>query len=126
MFIINIHFKTCPQDCADRVNLGLIPTSEESWPVACRALKKSTSGFLHIHGNVDIKTNTKSSSKSEWIEWSDKTKNRIKQLLNERTKDENIEWNVESKHVEYVKSYGPRVDHLVLDLECRPIIKDRF
>ena len=37
---------------ADRVNLGLIPSSEEGWPTACAALKSSTGGWLHIHGNV--------------------------------------------------------------------------
>ncbi|XP_064015260.1 tRNA wybutosine-synthesizing protein 2 homolog [Pogoniulus pusillus] len=41
------------QDIADRVNLGLIPSSEEGWPVACRVLKKSTGGVLHIHHNVE-------------------------------------------------------------------------
>ncbi|NXN93153.1 TYW2 protein, partial [Rhinopomastus cyanomelas] len=41
------------QDVADRVNLGLIPSSEEGWPVACRVLKKRTGGVLHIHHNVE-------------------------------------------------------------------------
>ncbi|XP_072732735.1 tRNA wybutosine-synthesizing protein 2 homolog [Ciconia boyciana] len=40
-------------DVADRVNLGLIPSSEEGWPVACRVLKKGTGGVLHIHHNVE-------------------------------------------------------------------------
>lgn len=34
------------------MNLGLIPSSEGSWPTACSALK-STGGVLHIHGNVE-------------------------------------------------------------------------
>ncbi|KAM9269597.1 tRNA wybutosine-synthesizing protein 2 homolog [Cariama cristata] len=41
------------RDVADRVNLGLIPSSEEGWPVACRVLKKATGGVLHIHHNVE-------------------------------------------------------------------------
>ncbi|XP_076450177.1 tRNA wybutosine-synthesizing protein 2 homolog isoform X2 [Babylonia areolata] len=40
---------------ADRINLGLIPSSEEGWPVACRVLKP-TGGMLHIHGNVNSQT----------------------------------------------------------------------
>ena len=40
------------ENFADRVNLGLIPSSEEGWPIACAALKSSTGGWLHIHGNV--------------------------------------------------------------------------
>ncbi|KAJ8048084.1 tRNA wybutosine-synthesizing protein 2-like [Holothuria leucospilota] len=51
-----IHFgdnkKVCPKSVADRVNLGLIPSSEDAWPVACTALKPS-GGILHIHGNVE-------------------------------------------------------------------------
>ena len=40
---------------ADRVNLGLIPSSEDGWPVACRVLKPA-GGVLHIHGNVNSRT----------------------------------------------------------------------
>ncbi|OQS01960.1 hypothetical protein THRCLA_05619 [Thraustotheca clavata] len=38
---------------ADRVNLGLLPTSEHGWPVAVQVLK-STGGMLHVHENVAI------------------------------------------------------------------------
>ncbi|XP_015283501.1 PREDICTED: tRNA wybutosine-synthesizing protein 2 homolog [Gekko japonicus] len=41
------------RDVANRVNLGLIPTSEEGWPVACRVLRKDVGGILHIHQNVE-------------------------------------------------------------------------
>ncbi|XP_065585551.1 tRNA wybutosine-synthesizing protein 2 homolog isoform X2 [Cyrtonyx montezumae] len=44
------------RDVADRVNLGLIPSSEEGWPVACRVLKKGTGGVLHIHHNVEARS----------------------------------------------------------------------
>ncbi|XP_072017551.1 LOW QUALITY PROTEIN: tRNA wybutosine-synthesizing protein 2 homolog [Amphiura filiformis] len=43
--------KVCPKGIADRVNLGLIPSSQQGWPIACAALKH-TGGILHIHGNV--------------------------------------------------------------------------
>jgi tRNA wybutosine-synthesizing protein 2 len=109
----------CPKNFADRVNLGLIPSSEISWKTACEALKLETGGFLHIHGNVDINSNdAKTKPKQSWLNWSEATKVRIEELLNER--DQNIKWSVSVDHVEYVKSYGPRVDHLVLDLNCRP------
>jgi len=38
---------------ADRVNLGLLPTSEKGWPVAVQVLK-STGGWLHVHDNVAV------------------------------------------------------------------------
>ena len=62
----------------------------------------------------------KADQKAEWTDWSEKVRDRIKEILDERTKEENLEWKVENRHLEYVKSYGPRVDHMVLDLECRP------
>ena len=40
---------------ADRVNLGLIPSSEAGWRTACRALR-STGAVLHLHGNVNTLT----------------------------------------------------------------------
>lgn len=114
-----LYLKVCPSNIADRVNLGLIPSSELSWPTACNALRVHTGGYLHIHGNVDIKETCKSTKlKPDWIEWSEYTRNRINQLLDER--DSSVKWSVSVEHIEYVKSYGPRVDHLVLDVLCRP------
>lgn len=118
-----VQFKTCPTNCADRVNLGLIPSSEESWETACNALKLETGGYLHIHGNVDIKSkenNNHNTNKPDWLEWSAYTSNKIKSLLEKR--DPNVNWIVSVDHIEYVKSYGPRVDHLVLDVCCKPFL----
>lgn len=111
--------KTCPVNCADRINLGLIPTSEGSYETAANALKIETGGYMHIHGNVDIKNKSKNSLKDEWLEWSGFTVNKMKMLLEKR--NDNIKWQVTVDHIEYVKSYGPRVDHLVLDICCRPL-----
>ncbi|XP_003256234.2 tRNA wybutosine-synthesizing protein 2 homolog [Nomascus leucogenys] len=38
---------------ADRVILGLIPSSEEGWPIACQLLRQDAGGILHIHQNVE-------------------------------------------------------------------------
>ncbi|XP_071795743.1 tRNA wybutosine-synthesizing protein 2 homolog isoform X2 [Asterias amurensis] len=51
--------QVCPKGVADRVNLGLIPSSKDGWPVACAALKPQTGGMLHIHGNVTSHSQTK-------------------------------------------------------------------
>ena len=45
----------CPRYVADRVNLGLIPSSEPGWRTACLALRSQTGGILHIHGNVNTR-----------------------------------------------------------------------
>uniref|UniRef100_A0A0R3RPR6 tRNA(Phe) (4-demethylwyosine(37)-C(7)) aminocarboxypropyltransferase n=1 Tax=Elaeophora elaphi TaxID=1147741 RepID=A0A0R3RPR6_9BILA len=43
--------KVTPQGVADRVNIGLLPSSRPYWLAACKCLK-STGGILHIHEAV--------------------------------------------------------------------------
>lgn len=148
---------------ADRVNLGLIPTSEEGWPVACRVLRKDVGGVLHIHQNVeafpgkalelsqqpeqkqspeqgpaqaishgqddrvtlkdhDVLQNVgqsfTASAKQQWQGWAEVTATRIQNLLQDLDRKP---WKTQILHLEHVKSYAPHVDHLVLDLDCRPL-----
>ncbi|XP_044061009.1 tRNA wybutosine-synthesizing protein 2 homolog [Siniperca chuatsi] len=129
-------------DIADRVNLGLIPSSEDGWPVACRLLKRTTGGILHIHQNVtslfpstaampanDDATQRLSGKKADrevWQAWAGDTANRIASLLKDIT---GASWITNIQHIEHVKSYAPHVHHIVLDLECRPSCaeeKNRF
>ncbi|NXC56996.1 TYW2 protein, partial [Aleadryas rufinucha] len=143
------------QDVADRVNLGLIPSSEEGWPVACRVLKKDTGGVLHIHHNVESppapappqtpalpaergspeaagsggeaqhppgdgeKETLGARLRPEWQSWAEATAARIQRLLAEL---HGRPWRTSVLHIEAVKSYAPHVHHLVLDLECRPVL----
>ncbi|XP_061691003.1 tRNA wybutosine-synthesizing protein 2 homolog [Syngnathoides biaculeatus] len=117
---------------ADRVNMGLIPSSEDSWPVACRLLKKTTGGILHIHQNVtspktaaasqgsrdvDCRVPGKRPDGEAWRTWAGETAVRIARLLEELTA---TVWRTNVRHIEHVKSYAPHVHHVVLDLECRP------
>ena len=48
--------QTCPVNVADRVNLGLIPSSEAGWPSGCAALRSESGGVLHIHATVRSKS----------------------------------------------------------------------
>ncbi|XP_071425468.1 tRNA wybutosine-synthesizing protein 2 homolog isoform X2 [Pithys albifrons albifrons] len=132
------------RDTADRVNLGLIPSSEGGWPVACRVLKKDTGGILHIHHNVETppapppvllaeqgsqeaqhpmedtgKGTVGARVRAEWKRWAEATATRIQGLLAEL---HGWPWRTSILHVEAVKSYAPHVHHLVLDLECRPVL----
>ncbi|NXP17125.1 TYW2 protein, partial [Scytalopus superciliaris] len=130
------------RDTADRVNLGLIPSSEEGWPVACRVLKKDTGGVLHIHHNVETppapvllaeqgspeaqhpvedtgKETVGARIRPEWQRWAEATATRIWGLLEEL---HGRPWCTSILHVGAVKSYAPHVHHLVLDLECRPVL----
>jgi len=55
----------------------------------------------------------------EWKEWSYKTAEEICHLLIE--KDSTCYWEVTMMHIEHVKAFAPYVDHLVLDLKCKPM-----
>ena len=208
-----------PFGVADRVNLGLIPTSEGSWPTACAALKPQSGGWLHIHANVDCTLSTTSgvkrneagsniskknaagilceecvehreengelsgrstqdgtlcvlgnsgnsspstavgpfkdanglkedlpgifnfddsdgkdkrrndnesvcvSRRDYWKEWAEIQAGIIRELLNSVHEDSTKDWLCIVKHIEHVKSYAPHVDHIVVDMECRPVFK---
>ncbi|KAG7345562.1 met-10+ like-protein [Nitzschia inconspicua] len=90
---------------ADRVSLGLLPSSEGGWRTAIRALKSDTGGWLHVHGNVPV------TEKTSWALWV------CAQLFNivqeERKEDD---WVVVCNHVERVKSFAPTVCHYVADI----------
>jgi len=106
----------CPEDVADRVNLGLIPQSDISWRTACKTLKPA-GGVLHIHGNVETKKDE--NKKEKMNAWAHSTGEAIKDILKEVKPA--CDWKTEILHIECVKSYAPRVFHLVLDLQCRPL-----
>jgi tRNA G37 N-methylase Trm5 len=107
---------TCPKGVADHVNLGLIPSSEASWGVACAALKRKTGGVLHVHGNVDLVENKKSKC---WNLWSENVGAAISEHFQALYPDES-RWIVDVVGVSKIKSYGPRVDHVVADVLCSP------
>ncbi|XP_012643627.2 tRNA wybutosine-synthesizing protein 2 homolog [Microcebus murinus] len=155
-----IHFgdnrKLKLSNVADRVILGLIPSSEEGWPIACQVLRQDAGGILHIHQNVEsfpgetlqssgssrtekeywlypqqIITNqckngdTRDSrrkmlspaTRPEWQRWAESAETRIAYLLQQV---HGKPWKTRILHIQPVKSYAPHVDHIVLDLECRP------
>ena len=57
MMIFPIHM----QGVADRVILGLLPSSSCGWRTALEALRPMTGGWLHLHHNV------KDSDEAAWI-----------------------------------------------------------
>jgi tRNA wybutosine-synthesizing protein 3 len=92
---------------ADRVLLGLIPTSEASWPVAVRLLKAS-GGWLHVHGNV----------RDSEVGWGREVVAPRIAALAAAAPTPRV-WDVVCRHTEVVKSYAPHVMHVVVDIECR-------
>lgn len=125
-----------PIGIAQRVNLGLIPSSEDSWEAACKALDPKTGGILHIHGNVNSQnkinyemlteggstgseylTKSGKSLKVQWIIWAMEVSQKIAEILHRVS---GKHWMVNIQHIEHVKCYAPHIDHMVVDLECIP------
>jgi hypothetical protein len=59
----------------DRVHLGLIPSSELAWPLACAALRRDKPGMLHVHANVN---------KAQIDEWAERLQKELCRLLSGR------------------------------------------
>lgn len=91
---------------ADRVFLGLLPSSELVWEHAVNCLKQ-TGGYLHIHMNVE---------EEKIPNWQKLTIEEI----NKFAKANGRALSVVSSHIVKVKWFAPRVRHVVLDLELRP------
>ena len=90
---------------ADRVHLGIIPSSEKAWQSAINCLK-SSGGKLHIHMNVEEE------KIDDFVAYCiDSIAKLAKQLGREGF--------VSAEHVEKVKWYAPRIRHIVVDLSVR-------
>lgn len=87
---------------ADRVHLGLLPSSEGAWKAAIKCLSDE-GGWLHVHMNVE---------ENRLEEWTKATVER----LNEMAATSNRPWMFVPKHLERVKWFSPRVRHVVLDV----------
>ena len=87
---------------ADRVHLGILPSSEKAWQSAINCLK-SSGGKLHIHMNVEEE------KINDFVVYCiDSIAKLAKQLGREGI--------VSADHVEKVKWYAPRIRHIVIDL----------
>ncbi len=100
--LLLIQRTTCPQ-----IHLGLLPSSEEGWPLAARLLKPE-GGWLHVHGNV------LESATAGWVERVEKEIRALGLALGRPWAAEGVE---HSKLVR-VKSFAPRIWHFVLDVRC--------
>ena len=63
------------------------------------------------------------SKKDVWEAWSSYVAGRITRLLDKENplRERGKCWKVRVREVFHVKSYAPHVDHLVADVECRPV-----
>lgn len=95
-------------DVADRVCLGLLPSSRGGWDAAVRVLNRK-GGTMHVHYNVNA---------TDIEAWTTDMLSVFTILFAAAGKAMQLE----CTHVEKVKSYAPRVYHIVADVTCRPIV----
>ena len=86
----------------DRINLGLLPSSEEGYALALQALKPE-GGILHVHGLAS------GGDEEDWAA-------NLAQTLG---KMGSLSCSVE--HIERVKWYAPHQRHIVVDIRASPV-----
>lgn len=94
----------------DRVMLGLLPSSENGWPLALAALRPE-GGILHLHGNAPG---------GEEEAWAAAVVARLVELERERQATESvsgIERIISLDRLVKVKWYAPHVRHCVADIK---------
>ena len=95
------------EERAHRVSLGLIPDSKVGGETAVMCLREE-GGWLHVHGNANEK---------DVVAFGESTASSIRDLCHYLR---GVDWDVACTHVQRVKSYAPRVLHLVADIKCGP------
>jgi len=99
-------------------------------------LNQTTGGWLHIHENLDSGTNQTgncscgvknlcqveatfngSLADDKRLIWCSITTRLLETLMGYLPSS----WVITLRHIEHIKSYAPRVSHVVFDVECRPI-----
>ncbi len=98
----------------DRVNLGLLPSSQGGWRTATQALRHETGGWLHIHANVPEK------ELQVWTMWMCSTLLSMFREYRSNQGNNDAVVVVVCTHVEKVKSFAPTVSHYVADVFCGP------
>ncbi|KAK9364793.1 S-adenosyl-L-methionine-dependent methyltransferase [Lipomyces kononenkoae] len=86
------------------INMGLLPSSEESWSIAIElaALSSEDNVALHVHANV---------AQSDIDSWSRRTEFTLRQLLDEVSSSSSVALT----HIEKIKSFAPGVMHICGD-----------
>ncbi|KAI9376363.1 S-adenosyl-L-methionine-dependent methyltransferase [Aspergillus egyptiacus] len=91
------------------VNLGLLPTSSDSWDNSCNIVDREKGGWLHVHENVDIQDIEKK-GREIGAELERLWTKAISQVSD-------VGAGVECRHAEQVKTYAPGVMHCVYDFK---------
>jgi len=89
-------------------NLGLLPTSRESWAGAVKVIDAVQGGWLHVHENAEI---AGVEQKKQYV---------VDALAKLVRQEKGRSWQVSCEHTEMVKTYAPGVGHFVFDVRLWP------
>lgn len=89
-------------------NLGLLPTSRESWAGAVKVIDAVQGGWLHVHENAEIE---EVEQKKQYV---------VDALAKLVGQEKGRSWQVSCEHTEMVKTYAPGVGHFVFDVRLWP------
>ncbi|CAG0916299.1 unnamed protein product [Notodromas monacha] len=111
--------EVCPAGVAEIVNLGLIPSSEIGWEAAVKSVRRDCGGVIFVHGNVDVHSDEKDPLlHPDYRKWSASVVEKFNEILKSFSHSES--WSIKVIGLHRVKSYAPKVDHVVLDLKLGP------
>lgn len=102
---------------ADRVCLGLTPTSRAGWPLACAVIRDDADAVCHVHENVKVDGKGAADDRRTFQRWGDDVAAAFADIL---VAQRGPGWTAACALVSRVKDYAPRVHHLVADVRCRP------
>jgi hypothetical protein len=100
-------------DCVDRVSLGLLPSSEGGWKTAVHSLRHDRGGWLHVHGNVPT------AERTSWAIWLCFCLLKHSESIRQQTG--HAQWKIVCHKVVKVKSFAPRIDHVVANVFMGPL-----
>lgn len=88
--------------------------------IECDAIWKQKGRKNHVGGRC---LSYDKSKREKWEEWSHYVMERISFILDRENPlpMKEKQWKVRVRDLVHVKSYAPHVDHLVADVECRPV-----
>jgi len=90
------------------VNLGLLPSSRDSWDNATKMIDMERGGWIHVHENVDVR---------EIDKMKDDIVAEIGRLRSQnRSESSHTDYTIDCQHVERVKTYAPGIMHCVFDI----------
>ncbi len=77
--------------------------------LSCVCLLSCQGGWLHVHANI---------GEAEGPQWTSAMVGSLQELAGSLGR----RWTVTCDHLEWVKSYAPRIWHVVADVRCVPVV----